>query len=106
MARTAMPRSRNSSVTRLPVLPCCPPAAPVTNTVMALSHHCGTDRYHDQTVWYRRVPRQGRAMTEVARSDPPAAEAPVRHRILDAAFATFTEAGYAATTMLEIARRA
>ena len=31
---------------------------------------------------------------------------PVRNRILDAAFSTFIEAGYAATTMLEIARRA
>ena len=33
-------------------------------------------------------------------------EGPVRRRILDAAFAAFTEAGYAATTTLEIARRA
>ena len=33
-------------------------------------------------------------------------ETPVRRRILDAAFSTFIEAGYAATTMLEIARRA
>jgi AcrR family transcriptional regulator len=33
-------------------------------------------------------------------------ETPVRNRILDAAFSTFIEAGYAATTMLEIARRA
>jgi len=33
-------------------------------------------------------------------------ETPVRHRILEAAFSTFIEAGYAATTMLEIARRA
>jgi len=33
-------------------------------------------------------------------------ETSVRHRILDAAFSTFIEAGYAATTMLEIARRA
>jgi AcrR family transcriptional regulator len=31
---------------------------------------------------------------------------PVRRRILDAAFAAFIEAGYAATTTLEIARRA
>ena len=33
-------------------------------------------------------------------------ETPVRRRILDAAFSTFIDAGYAATTMLEIARRA
>jgi AcrR family transcriptional regulator len=33
-------------------------------------------------------------------------ESPARSRILDAAFSTFVEAGYAATTMLEIARRA
>jgi AcrR family transcriptional regulator len=33
-------------------------------------------------------------------------ETPVRRRILDAAFSSFVEAGYAATTMLEIARRA
>src|SRR3954447_9037814 len=97
MARTGMSRARSSSVTRRPVLPCCPPAAPVTNTVIALSHR----------LWYRSVPHRrygtvgyhvkGRAMTE---------ETPVRRRILDAAFSTFIEAGYAATTMLEIARRA
>ena len=33
-------------------------------------------------------------------------ETPVRRRILDAAFSAFVEAGYAATTTLEIARRA
>ena len=40
------------------------------------------------------------------RADPAVDETPVRRRILDAAFSAFIEAGYAATTMLEIARRA
>ena len=40
------------------------------------------------------------------RPDPAVDETPVRRRILDAAFSAFIEAGYAATTMLEIARRA
>jgi AcrR family transcriptional regulator len=40
------------------------------------------------------------------RPDPAVDETPVRRRILDAAFSAFTEAGFAATTMLEIARRA
>jgi AcrR family transcriptional regulator len=40
------------------------------------------------------------------RPDPVVGETPVRRRILDAAFSAFIEAGYASTTMLEIARRA
>jgi AcrR family transcriptional regulator len=40
------------------------------------------------------------------RPAPAVDETPVRHRILDAAFSAFIEAGYEATTMLEIARRA
>lgn len=40
------------------------------------------------------------------RPDPAVDETPVRRRILAAAFSAFTEAGYTATTMLEIARRA
>jgi len=45
-------------------------------------------------------------MVTTTRPDPAVEETPVRRRILDAAFSAFIEAGYAATTMLEIARRA
>jgi AcrR family transcriptional regulator len=45
-------------------------------------------------------------MATATQNDGSADGRPVRRRILDAAFSAFTEAGYAATTTLEIARRA
>ena len=45
-------------------------------------------------------------MAAVTQRGEAADELPVRRRILDAAFSAFMDAGYAATTTLEIARRA
>jgi len=45
-------------------------------------------------------------MATAPQRDVTADDVPVRRRILDAAFSAFMDAGYAATTMLEIARRA
>jgi AcrR family transcriptional regulator len=44
--------------------------------------------------------------TPATAATPTPQEAPVRQRILDAAFSAFTEAGYTQTSTLEIARRA
>jgi AcrR family transcriptional regulator len=45
-------------------------------------------------------------MSTAATSEPSGDDAPVRRRILNAAFSAFVESGYAETSTLEIARRA
>jgi AcrR family transcriptional regulator len=70
----------------------------------------GTDWYRCQVVWYSAVPMSRARRTTTAtsagqhlRSDD---EVAARERILDAAFAAFTEGGYAAASTLDIATRA
>jgi AcrR family transcriptional regulator len=49
---------------------------------------------------------RGAALPTEPKHEVPAAEEPLRRRILDAAFAAFSDDGYAATSTLEIATRA
>jgi AcrR family transcriptional regulator len=60
-------------------------------------------------VWYQLVPSQGISMSAkevVKQPTEDAGEAPVRQRIMEAAFSAFMEKGFAETSTLEIATRA
>src|SRR5207253_475881 len=60
-------------------------------------------------LWYQQVPSQGTGMAAkqvVKPQTEEADEAPVRQRILEAAFSAFMERGFAETSTLEIATRA
>src|SRR5262249_31753237 len=111
--RTGTSRASSISETCRPVLPCLPPDADVTSTGLVMTNTSWMWWYcvvpMTRNVWCGLVPSQGRGMAAKEAVKPAAAdaeEAPVRQRILEAAFSAFMERGFAETSTLEIATRA